>query len=561
MGTRIKANEKVNYVENSQFVLDRKYTDLKLIGKGSYGVVVKAKDASRNMSVAIKKITPMAKTVVDAKHVLREVRIMRHMGKHENIITIEDIVVREANDELYIIMELFDSDLHQVIQSSQVLTEPHHRHFMHQLMCGVKYLHDNRIIHRDLKPGNLLVSRSCALRITDFGLARERAMGRSKGDDPAESIDEPMTEHVITRWYRPPELMLCPDGLYTYAVDIWSCGCIFAEMLKRKALFPGKNFIDQLSRIFDVIGSPNALEVAHIENAEALKFLESQKKKQKFPLNKFFPGVPGPAVTLIDGMLQFDPSNRLVINEILLSQYFTNVPRTSQSMVFPPTAPDFNFDFERQELSKYQLRQLILAEHVCLKRANDERDGVAPKEDSGIAVGARERGVDREEKAAANVAVAAAKKRVADSHLLPKSTYGESRAEARRGSGRHGQPTGVTEDGSDVLKPRVRSNSNPRAGHGVQREASKQAARPGGRRDSERDSGAVDAPTEREQKRAASGLRARPSAAERAPPPARAKTKEPLVVAGKLLADDDDMDAAIEADYKAAKSWLEQGQQ
>lgn len=276
MGTRLKANEKITYIENTQFVLDRKYCDLKLIGKGSYGVVCKAKDSSRNsMPVAIKKITPMAKTVLDAKHVLREVRIMRHMGKHENIITIEDITVREANDELYIVMELFDSDLHQVIQSSQVLTDQHHRHFMHQLLCGVKYLHDNRIIHRDLKPGNLLVSRNCALRITDFGLARERPQGRVIGDDPSESIDEPMTEHVITRWYRPPELMLCPDGMYTYAVDIWSCGCIFGEMLKRKAMFPGKNFIDQLSRIFDVIGSPNALEVSHIENQEALKFLES----------------------------------------------------------------------------------------------------------------------------------------------------------------------------------------------------------------------------------------------------------------------------------------------
>ncbi|CAM9221533.1 unnamed protein product, partial [Ectocarpus fasciculatus] len=362
-------------VENSQFVLDRKYTDLKLIGKGSYGVVCKARDAVKNMPVAIKKITPMAKTVVDAKHVLREVRIMRHMGRHENIITIEDIVVREANDELYIIMELFDSDLHQVIQSSQVLTEQHHRHFMHQLLCGVKYLHDNRIIHRDLKPGNLLVSRNCALRITDFGLARERPMGRVVGDDPAESIDEPMTEHVITRWYRPPELMLCPDGMYTFAVDIWSCGCIFGEMISRKAMFPGKNFIDQLSRIFDVIGSPNALEVAHIENQEALKFLDSQKKKKKVQFHKLFAGVPTPAIALIDGMLQFDPSNRRVINEILLSPYFTNVPRTSQSMIFPPTAPDFNFEFERQNLTKYQLRQLIVAEQGFLRRGQDAPTG------------------------------------------------------------------------------------------------------------------------------------------------------------------------------------------
>lgn len=93
------------------------------------------------------------------------------------------------------------------------------------MLKGLKYLHDHRIIHRDLKPGNLLVTRSCELRITDFGLARARPAG--KGRHPDEQIEEPMTEHVVTRWYRPPELMLCPDGLYDYSVDMW---CVPARM-------------------------------------------------------------------------------------------------------------------------------------------------------------------------------------------------------------------------------------------------------------------------------------------------------------------------------------------
>lgn len=135
---------------------------------------------------------------MDAKHVLREIMLMRHMGKHENIITLEDLILRENNDELYIVMELLDSDLHRVLQSKQVLTESHYKYFLFQLLCGVKYLHDNKIIHRDLKPGNLLVSKDCKLRITDFGLARER---------PDNIEDGPMTEHVVTRWYRAPELM------------------------------------------------------------------------------------------------------------------------------------------------------------------------------------------------------------------------------------------------------------------------------------------------------------------------------------------------------------------
>lgn len=197
--------EKIHYIAQTTFTLDTNYTDLKILGKGSYGVVVSAYSEKLQKKIAIKKVTPVAKHIIDAKHVLREIKLIRHMGKHENIISLEDLMYREQQDELYIVMELMDSDLHRIIQSKQPLTDQHNQHFIYQLFCGLKYLHDHRIIHRDLKPGNLLVSKDCRLRITDFGLARERPTG--KGPDLEESIDEPMTEHVVTRWYRPPELM------------------------------------------------------------------------------------------------------------------------------------------------------------------------------------------------------------------------------------------------------------------------------------------------------------------------------------------------------------------
>ena len=195
MTGRLKA--KVHYIDKSTFTIDRSFTELKLIGKGSYGVVCSALDTTNHKKVAIKKITPITRDIQDAKHVLREIRLMRHMGKHENIISLYDLYVRESADELYIVMELLDSDLHKVLQSPQQLTNGHFRHFLFQILCGVKYLHDNRIIHRDLKPGNLLVSRDCKLRITDFGLARERPVGNAQNYD--DEIEEPMTEHVVTR--------------------------------------------------------------------------------------------------------------------------------------------------------------------------------------------------------------------------------------------------------------------------------------------------------------------------------------------------------------------------
>ncbi len=122
MSNRLKANEKVHYISNCTFTIDRTYADLKLIGKGSYGVVVSCLNQKTGKRVAIKKITPMARTELDAKHVLREIRLMRFMGRHENIISLEDLMVRDAADELYIVMELLDSDLHRILQSPQVST-------------------------------------------------------------------------------------------------------------------------------------------------------------------------------------------------------------------------------------------------------------------------------------------------------------------------------------------------------------------------------------------------------------------------------------------------------
>ena len=350
----------MHYIASTTFTLPSKYSDLKAIGKGSYGVVVSAEDSSTSKRVAIKKITPVAKHTIDAKHILREIRIMRYMGAHENIISLEDLVIRESSDELYIVMELLESDLHRVLQSKQPLSENHFRHFTFQLLCGLKHLHRHRIIHRDLKPGNLLVTRDCKLRITDFGLARERPIG--KGADPEHQIDEPMTEHVVTRWYRPPELMLCPDGLYTYAVDLWSVGCIFAEMLGRKPLFPGKNFVHQLSLIFDVIGSPTPNKVIHVRNAQARKFIESQQNKTAKPFSFIFPGASQDALELLAQLLVFSPDERVNVDEALRGNFLAEVGTGSPSLLFPDVTSACDFEFEHNNASKFQLKALIQLE-------------------------------------------------------------------------------------------------------------------------------------------------------------------------------------------------------
>ncbi len=176
-----------------------------------------------------------------------------------------------------------------------------------------------------------------------------------------------MTQHVITRWYRPPELMLCPDGLYTFAVDMWSCGTIFAEILLKVPLFPGKNFVHQLSIIFDVIGSPQFDEVSHIKNNQAIKFLESQKLKIRQDFNLIFKGCNESIINLISGLLVFDPNHRLTVDQALDTDFMTDVKSNSPSLSFPPVSPDFEFSFESMNLTRNQLKKLIYDEVESLK--------------------------------------------------------------------------------------------------------------------------------------------------------------------------------------------------
>lgn len=199
----------VNFnVGGSIFSVRPRYKALKIIGRGSYGVVVSCTDATTSGRYAIKRIKPMSAHSSDSKHVLREIRCMRLLGLHTNVVSISDIFCNIRNDELYIVMELMDSDLHRIIQSPQSLSDEHHRYFMYQLVRGVKYIHAQGIIHRDLKPGNLLVTRNCELRITDFGLARQQSVASEVGDTNLLDIG-PMTQHVVTRWFFFGVLVFC----------------------------------------------------------------------------------------------------------------------------------------------------------------------------------------------------------------------------------------------------------------------------------------------------------------------------------------------------------------
>ena len=224
-----------------KFVVDERYKVLENIGCGAYGIVCSAVDTKTKNKVAIKKIPKALEVLTIAKRTYRELRILKHFN-HDNIIAIRNILqppedVSTFND-VYVVFDMMETDLHRIIHSEQPLTDEHIRYFLYQILRGLKYIHSANVLHRDLKPSNLLVNEDCELKIGDFGMAR------GLDSSPTEQ-KRVMTEYVATRWYRAPELMLSLSD-YSQAMDIWSVGCIFAEMLGRKALFPGTNYLNQL---------------------------------------------------------------------------------------------------------------------------------------------------------------------------------------------------------------------------------------------------------------------------------------------------------------------------
>jgi cyclin-dependent kinase 2 len=218
------------------------------IGEGTYGVVYKARDKLTNQFVALKKIQLDNDSEGVPSTAIREITLLKELD-HRNVVKLLDVIV--SNNRLYIVFEHCAKDLKKFLDDYEPspgcagLPETDANIFLYQLLDGLAYCHANRVLHRDLKPPNILLDANGNIKLADFGLARTFTL-------PAPTL----THEVITLWYRPPEILLGSKD-YSLAVDIWSVGCIYAEMLTKKTLFPGKSEIDQLFLIFKTFGTPN----------------------------------------------------------------------------------------------------------------------------------------------------------------------------------------------------------------------------------------------------------------------------------------------------------------
>jgi mitogen-activated protein kinase 1/3 len=331
------------------FEVSSKYIPpIRPIGRGAYGIVCSAVNTETNEEVAIKKIGNAFDNRIDAKRTLREIKLLCHM-EHENIIAIKDIIrppQRENFNDVYIVYELMDTDLYQIIRSTQPLTEDHCQYFLYQLLRGLKYIHSANILHRDLKPSNLLLNANCDLKICDFGLARTT------------SETDFMTEYVVTRWYRAPELLLnCSE--YTAAIDIWSVGCIFMEILKREPLFPGKDYVQQLRLITELIGSPDDSDLGFLRSDNARRYIRQLPQFPKQPFSQKFPNMAPAAVDLLEKMLVFDPSKRITVQEALSHPYLASLHDINDE---PSCPTPFNFDFEQPSFTEEHIKELIWRE-------------------------------------------------------------------------------------------------------------------------------------------------------------------------------------------------------
>uniref|UniRef100_A0A8C7INL7 mitogen-activated protein kinase n=1 Tax=Oncorhynchus kisutch TaxID=8019 RepID=A0A8C7INL7_ONCKI len=348
-------------VNKTAWEVPERYRELKQVGTGAYGTVCSAQDRRTGVRVAIKKLHRPFQSKLFAKRAYRELRLLKHM-KHENVIGLLDVFTSEISldrfHDFYLVMPFMGTDLGKLMKMER-LSQDRVQFLVYQILKGLKYIHSAGIIHRDLKPGNLSVNEDCELKILDFGLARQ--------------TDTEMTGYVVTRWYRAPEVILNWMH-YTQTVDIWSVGCIMAEMLLGKPLFKGNDHLDQLKEIMKITGTPTADFVTKLQSQDAKNYIRSLPKVPKKDLQCVPLCVA--AVCVLERMLLLDPERRVSASEALAMPFFSEFREPEEET----EAQSYDHSMDNTDLPLEQWKRHTFTEILSFRPAATETKD--PKETS-----------------------------------------------------------------------------------------------------------------------------------------------------------------------------------
>ncbi|XP_052718148.1 cyclin-dependent kinase 2-like [Crassostrea angulata] len=295
------------------------FRKIEKIGEGTYGVVYKAQDKTTGQLVALKKIRLDTESEGVPSTAIREISLLKELDQ-SCIVRLLDVV--HSEQKLYLVFEYLNQDLKKYMDSCPASGMPSSliKSYMHQLLQGIAYCHSHRVLHRDLKPQNLLIDVEGNIKLADFGLARAFGV-------PVRTY----THEVVTLWYRAPEILL-GSRFYSTPVDLWSLGCIFAEMMTRRALFQGDSEIDQLFRIFRTLGTPDESVWPGVSQLPDYK--SSFPKWPQQSICSIVPHLTGDGLDLMAKMLKYEPSQRISAKKSLTHPYFNGVCKQRPPQIF-----------------------------------------------------------------------------------------------------------------------------------------------------------------------------------------------------------------------------------
>ncbi|KAF6148953.1 hypothetical protein GIB67_026698 [Kingdonia uniflora] len=328
-----------NMLQGCRSVYD--FERLNKIDEGTYGVVFKAKDKMTGEIVALKKVKMAKEREGFPLTALREINILLSLH-HPSIVDVKEVVMGPDMDDIFMVMEYMEHDLKALMETKpQPFSQSEVKCLMLQLLEGVNHLHENWVIHRDLKTSNILLNNRGELKICDFGLSRQYG-----------SPLKPYTQLVVTLWYRAPELLLGAKQ-YSTAIDMWSLGCIMAELLTKEPLFNGKTDVDQLDKICRTLGTPTEETwpgFTKLPGAK-VKFVKHHcdQLRKKFRATSFIgsPIISEVGYDLLRKLLNYDPEKRITAKDALNHEWFREVP-LPKSKDFMPTFPDLHAQARRE---------------------------------------------------------------------------------------------------------------------------------------------------------------------------------------------------------------------